>query len=359
MRAQRPSLPFRVTFVLQDAGLFGGVKVVLQLAQLLQRRGFEVRVASPGEPPRWFAGKVPFVRLPALDPACFPPADVTVATYWTTIAPVAACPAGGKVHYCQGYEASVMQNLDRRGEIERAYRVGMPAFAVAPHLVALLEERFRRPARLVPPPLDTRFRPRLWPRRPHNPPRIVVFNPYEVELKGVATALQAVKLLRSDGFTCELWRVAQTPPHPEEQAITKVDRYFQGLTPPQVARVLRRCDLLLAPSWEQEGFGLPVLEAMASGVPVVASDIPAFRFVTDGTMPLVPPRQTEAFAAKALEMLSHPARWQECRRQGLLRARAFAPEKVLPMLEDALQWVASGEWRRETPPGGTQHASRD
>jgi hypothetical protein len=29
------------------------------------------------------------------------------------------------------------------------------------------------------------------------------------------------------------------------------------------------------------------------------------------------------------------------------------------MLEDALQWVASGEWRRETPSGETQHASDD
>jgi len=349
----------RVTFVLEDTALFGGVKIVLQHAELLHRRGHWVRVVSPGEPARWFSGKVPFVRLPALDPACLPPADVTVATYWTTIAPVSACPAGEKVHYCQGYEGSFTHNLEQHPDIERAYRAAIPAFGLAPQLVELVRKRFGRPARLVPPPLDTRFRPRLWPGRPHNPPRIVVFNPYEVDWKGVSTALQAVKLLRSDGFTCELWRVAQTPPPPEEQGTTKVDRFFQGLTPPQVAQVLRRCDLLLAPSWEQEGFGLPVLEAMASGVPVVASDIPAFRFVTDGTMPLVPPQQTEAFAAKALEMLSHVARWQECRRQGLLRARAFAPEKVLPMLEDALQWVASGEWRRETPSGETQNASRD
>src|SRR5439155_11778632 len=44
----------------------------------------------------------------------------------------------------------------------------------------------------------------------------------------------------------------------------------------QVAAVYRRADVLLLTS-EREGFGLPVLEALACGTPVVASDIPALR----------------------------------------------------------------------------------
>ena len=45
-----------------------------------------------------------------------------------------------------------------------------------------------------------------------------------------------------------------------------------------LAAVYRRCALLLMPS-EREGFGLPVLEALACGTPVVASDAPALREV--------------------------------------------------------------------------------
>jgi len=43
-----------------------------------------------------------------------------------------------------------------------------------------------------------------------------------------------------------------------------------------LASVYRRASVLLQPS-EREGFGLPVIEAMASGTPIVASDLPVLR----------------------------------------------------------------------------------
>lgn len=51
-----------------------------------------------------------------------------------------------------------------------------------------------------------------------------------------------------------------------------------GITPYNVAQILRRTNgVLVSPSSEAEGFGLPPLEAMACGVPTVLTDIPSYR----------------------------------------------------------------------------------
>ncbi len=110
---------------------------------------------------------------------------------------------------------------------------------------------------------------------------------------------------------------------------------------------MRGVDLMLAPSWEQEGFGLPVLEAMACGVPVVASEISAFRGFAAGAAVLVPFDRPERFAVAAAELLCDRGRWRSVRRRQLEAAPAFSEDRVAAIAEDALFWVAEGRWRNE------------
>ena len=97
--------PLAVTYLLADTTLFGGVKIVLRQAELMARRGHKITVASPGARPDWTSLDVNFVQSPDLSGAGLPPADVTVATYWTTIEPALHQDRGTVVHYCQGFEA--------------------------------------------------------------------------------------------------------------------------------------------------------------------------------------------------------------------------------------------------------------
>jgi len=107
------------------------------------------------------------------------------------------------------------------------------------------------------------------------------------------------------------------------------------------------CDILLAPSWEQEGFGLPVLEAMAAGLPVVASNISAFRdFAADAAL-LVPPNDAQAFADAAEAVLDDPKRRLRMRRAGWRVAQRFNDGAAADAAEAALRWVAQGRWRTE------------
>ncbi|TVT17746.1 glycosyltransferase family 4 protein [Amycolatopsis acidiphila] len=95
----------------------------------------------------------------------------------------------------------------------------------------------------------------------------------------------------------------------------------------ELATVLRGADVLAAPSLA-EGFGLPVLEAMASGVPVVHSDAPALVEVAGGAGVCVPRGDARALAAGLREVLSSPERASGLVAVGRARAAEFSWERA-------------------------------
>lgn len=342
MSAERLS----VAYLFEDTPLFGGVKIVLRQANLLTRRGHDVTIVSAGKPPAWFPLEAKFLGTEGLRPDEIPAVDVTVATYWTTIPYAVAGAAREVAHYCQGFEGSYTHNESEHPAILEAYATPVPALALSPHLARLVEDRFGRPARVVPQPLEPGWRPR-WRRRPRRRPRILVTSPFEIDWKGVPTSLEAVRHLRASGLDCEVVRLSQWPLSDAERARLEPDEFHEHLPPEAVPELVRSCDLLFAASWEQEGFGMPVLEAMAAGVPVVCSDISSFRDFAAGAATLVPFDQADRFADAARAILTDPGRWREMRRAGLEVARDFDEDRVADVAEAALRWVADGTWRHE------------
>jgi alpha-1,3-rhamnosyl/mannosyltransferase len=80
--------------------------------------------------------------------------------------------------------------------------------------------------------------------------------------------------------------------------------------------------LLVMPSFE-EGFGIPVLEAMSAGVPVVAADRGSLPEVLGGAGVLVDPDRPEEIAAGIARLLGDRAYAAECFGRGIARAREF------------------------------------
>jgi glycosyltransferase involved in cell wall biosynthesis len=81
--------------------------------------------------------------------------------------------------------------------------------------------------------------------------------------------------------------------------------------------------LLVMPSL-YEGFGLPVLESMAVGTPVVASNCSSIPEVAGDAAILVPPQDEQAFADAIQDVLENHATREELRQKGLKRACEFS-----------------------------------
>lgn len=99
--------------------------------------------------------------------------------------------------------------------------------------------------------------------------------------------------------------------------------FLRDVADQDVAVLMQGAAALIQPS-RYEGFGLPVLEAMACGCPVIASDIPAIREVTAGAAALVAPGDVGAFAAALCRLTKPSAERQELVDRGLARARCFS-----------------------------------
>lgn len=104
-------------------------------------------------------------------------------------------------------------------------------------------------------------------------------------------------------------------------------RVLGRLPDAELATVLRQAGVLAAPSLA-EGFGLPVLEAMAAGVPVVHSDAPALVEVAAGAGVCVPRGDAHALAAALREVLSSSERASGLVEAGRVRAAEFSWERA-------------------------------
>jgi glycosyltransferase involved in cell wall biosynthesis len=89
-----------------------------------------------------------------------------------------------------------------------------------------------------------------------------------------------------------------------------------------LARIFQQADLLVMPSL-YESFGLPMLEAMACGTPVLASKLPALREI-GGDAPLYfDPHDSEGLAERIRTVLTQGTLASDMRQRGLTRAAQF------------------------------------
>jgi glycosyltransferase involved in cell wall biosynthesis len=111
-----------------------------------------------------------------------------------------------------------------------------------------------------------------------------------------------------------------------------------------LAAIYRRATMLLMTS-DAEGFGLPVVEAMACGLPVVATDLPIMREVAGSAAELVAPDGLDTWCEVVERMLAereqNPPAWRRRCERGLMQAARFSWNRCAASMVELYQRLAS------------------
>ncbi len=206
--------------------------------------------------------------------------------------------------------------------------------------------------RIIPSGIDLhRFRPDLEPLPPRAAAeRRILFVGRLDARKGLETLLPAMPAVLAALPHARLVVVGDGPCRPGAAAtvqrlgISAAVHFVGQVSAADLPRYYSGADVFCSPALGGESLGIVLLEAMAAGVPVVASDIPGYRETVrhglDGW--LVPAGDAGAFAAAILAVLTDPAVAQRYREASLARARTYAWPQVAEQTEDYYRELLAG-----------------
>jgi glycosyltransferase involved in cell wall biosynthesis len=110
-------------------------------------------------------------------------------------------------------------------------------------------------------------------------------------------------------------------------------RFFGFVADQTLAALYRLAGVFVFPSL-YEGFGLPPLEAMASGTPVITSNVSSLPEVVGDAALMIDPYEPEAIADAMRRVLTDEALRADLRRRGLARAREFSWERSIARVRE-------------------------
>ena len=183
-------------------------------------------------------------------------------------------------------------------------------------------------------------------------------------LPALIDAMEIVRRIRPDARLVVVGAYDQNQLHRAQRRLRRIgieDSLFTGrVSEVQKRAYLQSSDMLIAPAQgsARESQGIILMEAMAAGIPVIASDIPGYRTVSpDGSAVLYcAPDDKRALARGILRLLQHPDTAERFREAGRQRVGDFSWEVVatrvvdyyLELLRSRLR-LRAGESEIQTP----------
>jgi glycosyltransferase involved in cell wall biosynthesis len=358
----------KITFVLPTLALTGGMRVLSMYTEILQKRGHTICIVStpPGRPtlmqqlrsvirgkgwepaearrPSYFdrinvESRVLDTYRPVTD-SDVPDGDIIMATWWETAEWVSKLSPskGTKVYFLQHYEAF---DYTPKARVDATWRLPMHKIAVAKWLEDKARNEFGNlSVSLVPPTVDTaQFYDPLsrsgQQRGKQSVPTVGMY--YSLApWKGCALAIEAFNLAAKKIPNLRLVAFGSGETAPPNLLQHNIE-YYRIPSQEELKELYSKCDAWLFAS-ETEGFGLPILEAMACGTPVIGTPAGAApELLAGGGGILVKPKDPEDMA-KAIEQISQlsDAEWRAMSETALDTVIHYTWEDATDLFEAAL-----------------------
>ena len=174
--------------------------------------------------------------------------------------------------------------------------------------------------------------------------------------KNLITLLRALsEILRSSELRPQLviagqkgWLTGETINYVESEGLGERVKFTGYVTDEDLRALYSCCAVCVYPSL-YEGFGLPPLEAMACGAPVIASDVPSLAEAVGSAAVVVPPTDVQRLAQGIVEMLRDQSRRAQFSRAGLDHASQFTWERTAKLTLDAYREVITKGTKKHEP----------
>lgn len=331
----------KIVYLLPGTSLSGGVKVVLeQVIRLNQLPWIRAFVLGPGPYPTWFGRlDLPFISQDPLD-TDLSSFDLIITTFFTQTKIYQKWSHKPILHFSQGYEGDYLEDLGRpdlKGQVESFYRLGQPKITVN----AFLKQKLKALGPGLVFNIGQGLDHHIFYSGPINQKElsILIVGQFELPFKGLEQSLSLARQLKQKFPALKIFRASPTNTLQIEREICPIDKYYQALSPKEMASLYRRATLTIYLP-QKEGFGLPVLESLACGTPVIASDLPPFREICGTQYPLF--KTKEQALEGASRLLNDQEFYLALRKHGLKQAKRFSYAKVMTKLLLVLFFV---RWR--------------
>jgi len=325
----------KIAYIIPSTGIGGGLAVIIQHANRLIKRGYDVLLISTDGTDQitWTKCSAQVVPINSTKKYYFENIDLLIATFYDTVQFLEDIPSERKVYFVQSDERRFFKEdqKDLTERVQATYEADYEFFTEAIWIQKWLKEEFDKDAYYVPNGLDTEIFHKTKPIEEKNEKlRVLIEGPIDIWFKGMHDAYAAVRNL-----DVELWIISSAGRPP---SYWRYDRFFEKVPMAKMKEIYSSCDVLLKMS-RVEGFFGPPLEAMACGcIPVVSKVTGYDEYIVDGENALVVEMGDTRGAEKAIqELIDKPKLRDKLIRNGMITVKEWSWEKSIDYLEKVIK----------------------